>query len=179
MVVFPAPPFWDEMTNFFIVFLITLLYCYHDAIVIKIKQAEKKTMAKLTDEVLWLAQDIYCRHVAATLAPKGDVQQVAQACIALSSEFFAAYEANQGVSQEAERKELAHELASALMIELRNASPNGSASTEAPATPTEAPEASTKGKMKAPAPKAPGEAPGEQAEAIRAPLPATPARRRK
>jgi hypothetical protein len=96
-------------------------------------------MAKLTDEVLWLAQDIYCRHVAAALAPKGDVQQVAQASIALSSEFFAAYEATQSVSQETERKELAHELASALLVELGNASPNGSATIEAPEEPAEAP----------------------------------------
>jgi hypothetical protein len=107
-----------------------------------------------------------CRHVAATLAPKGDVQQVAKACIALSSEFFAAYEATQSVSQETERKELAHELANALLVELRNASPNGSATTEAP-----------KGKMKAPAPKTPGEAPAMPAEAISAPLPASPARK--
>jgi hypothetical protein len=73
-------------------------------------------MTKLTDEVSWLAQDIYCRHVAATLAPKGDVQQVAQTCIALASEFFAAIEATHEASQEAERQALAHELANALLV---------------------------------------------------------------
>jgi hypothetical protein len=149
--------------------------------ILKISDKYATVMAKLTDEVLFLAQDIYCRHVAATLAPKGDVQQVAQTCIALSSEFFAAYEGTHGVSQQAERQELAHELANALLVELRNASPNGSASTEeAPKEPAEAPMPKTwapKGKMKAPAPQAPGEAPGAPAEAIRAPLPAPPARK--
>ena len=67
------------------------------------KGSNNATMAKVTDEMFWLAQDIYCRHVAATLAPKDDVQQVAQTCSALASEFFAAHEATQGASQEAVR----------------------------------------------------------------------------
>jgi hypothetical protein len=122
-------------------------------------------MAKLTDEMYWLAQDIYCRFVVTqNLQPEGEIQQVAQTCIALSSEFFAAFEATQDASQEAERKALAHELANALMVELRGAS-NG-ASTEDPATPTEA----SKGNMT-------GKAPGAPAEAIAAPLPASPARK--
>jgi hypothetical protein len=51
-------------------------------------------MAKLTYEVLRLAQDVYCHYVAnEKLQPESDIQQVAQSCIALSSEFFAAYEA--------------------------------------------------------------------------------------
>jgi hypothetical protein len=113
-------------------------------------------MTKLTDEVSWLAQDIYCRHVAATLAPKGDVQQVAQTCIALASEFFAAIEATHEASQEAERQALAHELANALLVELRNASPNG-----APAEAT-LPVGWQGKRMKAPASKTPGEAPERQ-----------------
>jgi hypothetical protein len=89
-----------------------------------------------------------CLHLLgrALVAPKGDVQQVAQTCIALSEQFFAAYEATQGASQEAEREELAQELANALLVELRNASPNGSASTEDPEATTEAQRATTKGK---------------------------------
>jgi hypothetical protein len=67
-------------------------------------------MAKLTDEMFWLAQDIYCRFVVAQgLQPKGEIQQVAQRCMTLASDFFAAHESTQEASQEAERKELAQE----------------------------------------------------------------------
>jgi hypothetical protein len=88
-------------------------------------------MSKLTDPVSWLGQDVFCRYVAQEgLQPKGDVQEIARRCIALASEFFAAQEATQEELEKSERQELAHELANALLVELRNASPNGSASTE-------------------------------------------------
>jgi hypothetical protein len=65
-------------------------------------------MAKLTDEVFWLGQDIFCRYVAQEgLQPKGDVQEVAQRCIALASEFFAVHEATQEELAKAEHEILA------------------------------------------------------------------------
>jgi hypothetical protein len=133
----------------------------------------EKQMAKLPDEVSWLGQDIFCRYVAQEgLQPKGDVQEIAQSCLALASEFFRSFEATQEELEKTERQELAHQLASALLLELRGASINGSASTEAPEAPTlpkawaEKPQEPqvmplprSKAKMKAPAPKAPGEGP--------------------
>jgi hypothetical protein len=80
-------------------------------------------MARLTKEMYWLAQDIFCRYVVrCDLAPKGDIQQVAQTCIALTSEFFSAFEATQSALSKTEQRTLARDLPKALSEALVNES---------------------------------------------------------
>src|SRR6478752_4206452 len=72
-------------------------------------------MPRLTKEMYWLAQDIFCRYVAqCELAPKGDIKQIAQTCIALTSEFFAAFESTQQALSKSEQRALARDLPNAL-----------------------------------------------------------------
>jgi hypothetical protein len=80
-------------------------------------------MPRLTKEMYWLAQDIFCRYVAqCELAPKGDIKQIAQTCIALTSEFFAAFESTQQALSKSEQRALARDLPNALSQALVNES---------------------------------------------------------
>jgi hypothetical protein len=80
-------------------------------------------MARLTKEMYWLAQDIFCRYVVrCDLAPKGNIQQVAQTCIALTSEFFSAFESTQSALSKTEQRTLARDLPKALSEALVNES---------------------------------------------------------
>jgi hypothetical protein len=83
-------------------------------------EEKNKYMPQLTKEMYWLAQDIYCRYVVKeNLSPKGDIHQIAQTCIALTSEFFAAFEATQEQLRKVDAKALARELprANSLVVE--------------------------------------------------------------
>lgn len=64
-------------------------------------------MPRLTKDMYYLAQDIFCRYVAQEkLNPPGDIHQVAQTCIALTHEFFVAFEATQEELAKLERADL-------------------------------------------------------------------------